>query len=200
VLLLFPIESLYALADRRADEAAAAVFALILGLVDAQYQVDVLATTEAAGGAWEGNSFVIGRNSYEAVILPCGRVMERTLLARLGVNRERLLFFRDIPVFETGGKTIRSSADVPFATPGGIVQGLELLGIGRPVRGPAGTWVTATLTQRGTLATVVPSRHGNTVEGTLECGGSLVRLPLSSGLTRTLFPHREDSSRRLRPR
>ena len=200
VLLLFPIESLYALADRRADEAAAAVFALILGLVDAQYQVDVLATTEAARGAWKGNSFVIGRNSYEAVILPCGHVMERSLLARLGVNRERLLFFRDLPVFETGGKTIRSSANVPAATSGGIVQGLELLGVRRPVRGPAGTWVTATQTQGGTLATVVPSRHGHTVEGTLECGDSLVRLPLLSGLKRTLFPHREDSSRSPRPR
>jgi hypothetical protein len=198
VLLLFPVESLYALADRRADDDAAEVFALILGLVDAQYQVEVLATTEAAGGAWKGNSFVVGKNSYEAVILPCGRVMERRLLARLGINRERLLLFRDVPVSDTGGKTITSSANIPAAAPGDIVERLELLGTRRPVRGPAGTWVTATLTQSGTVATVVPSRHGNTIDGTLECGDSLVKLPRSAGLTRILFPHRGDSSRRLR--
>jgi hypothetical protein len=198
VLLLFPVESLYALADRRADAAAAEVFALILGLVDAQYQVEVLATTEAAGGAWKGNSFVVGKSSYEAVILPCARVMERPLLARLGSNRERLLFFRDVPVSDTGGKTFTSSTNIPAAAPGDIVQRLELLGTGRPVRGPAGTWVTATLTQSGTLATVVPSRHGNTVDGTLECGDSLVKLPRSAGLTRIFFAHHGDSSRRLR--
>ena len=194
VLLLFPVESLYALADRRADDAAASVFALILGLVDAQYQVDVLSTTEAAGGAWRGNGFVIGRDSYEAVILPCARVMERPLLAHLGINRERLLFFRDLPVLETGGKSIKFSANVPAATPGEIVRRLDHLGIRRPVRGPDGTWVTATLTQGGTLATVVPSRYGNTIEGTLECGDSPVKLPQSAELTRILFPHRGHSS------
>jgi hypothetical protein len=198
VLLLFPVESLYALADRRADDAAAAVFALILGLIDAQYQVDVLSTTEAAGGAWEGNGFIVGEDSYEAVILPCAHVMERPLLARLGINRERLLFFRDLPILETGGKKIKSPAIVPAATPGDLVQRLELLGISRPVRGPAGSWVTATPTQTGTVATVVPSRHGNTIEGTLECGDSLVRLPRSAGLTRTLFPHRGGPSHSLR--
>jgi hypothetical protein len=188
VLLLFPVESLYALADRRADDDAATVFALILELVDAQYQVDVLATHEAAGGAWKGENFVVGRRSYEAVILPCARVIERPLLSRLGINRKRLLCFRDLPVRETTGRTIKPPAGVPAATPGDLVQSLELLGIRRPVRGPAGTWVTATVTPGGTVATVVPSRHGYTTEGTLACGDSQSTLPRSTALTRILFP------------
>ena len=189
VLLLFPVESLYALADRRADDAARAVFALILGLVDAHYQVDVRATTGASGGAWKGNRFVIGRDPYEAVILPCARVIDRPLLARLAVNRERLIYFRDSPVFETGGKRIKLPPDLPAAAPGELVQRLELLGIRRPVRGPAGSWVTATPTHRGTIVTAVPSRHGSTTGGTLECGESLITLPRSAELTRILFPH-----------
>ena len=85
VLLLFPVESLYALADGRADRAASELFALILGLVDAQYQVDVIGTTDAAGGAWRREDFRIGDHAYEAVILPFGRVIERALIRRRSI-------------------------------------------------------------------------------------------------------------------
>jgi hypothetical protein len=188
LLLLFPVESLYALADGRADESASAVFALILGLVDAQYQVDVLATTEAAGGSWKGNDFRIGKNSYEAVILPFARVIERPLFSRLGINRERLLCYGQIPALDTGGRRIKPPEGVPAATPGDIVKRLEILGVRRPARGPAGAWVTATTTRGGIVAAVVPSRHGYSTGGTLECGDSHAVIPQSTGLTRMLFP------------
>jgi hypothetical protein len=188
VLLLFPVESLYALADKRANDAAREVFALILELVDAQYQVDVLGTTEAAAGRWRREDFLIGRDSYQAVILPFAHVIARPLLSRLAMNGERLLFCGHLPHQDTRGRRIQSHGNPAAATAVEIVKRLETLGVKRPVRGPAGSWVTATHTPGGILATVIPSRYGYSPGGTLECAQSQAMLPRSTGLTRILFP------------
>ena len=189
VLLLFPVESLYALADERANRIASDLFSLVLALVDAQYQVEVLGTSEAAGGKWRGENFLVGKSAYEAVILPFAHVIERRLFVRAGLKPERLLLFGQIPAKDARGKALRGSARPAVSvTPGEIVGILEKLGVQRPVRGPAGSWVTATPTGKGIVATVTPSRFGIPAEGTLACGDAHVALPQSKGITRILFP------------
>ncbi|HMK39754.1 MAG TPA: hypothetical protein VK569_10460, partial [Bacteroidota bacterium] len=188
VLLLFPVEALYALADRRADVAAQAVFDLILGLVDAQYQVDVIATSEAAAGSWKGKNFLIGKNSYEAVILPFARVMERALLSRLLPHQERLLWYGGMPFQDIRGREFEFSAGSASSSPGELVKRLESLHVKRPVRGPEGTWVTAATTRGGIVASAVPSRLGFSAAGILECGDFRATLPPSTGLSRICFP------------
>ena len=188
VLLLFPVESLYALADPRADRSAAEIFSLILGLVDAQYQVDVRGTTEAAGGRWRKGRFILGDGSYEAVILPCAHVVERRLMKRAGQLPERVLFFGHTPVMDARGKTLGGARRTAAGSAGELVGMLEHLGVTRPVRGPAGSWVTGTPTSRGIVATVIPSRFGGSAEGALECGDSRYPLSRSMGITRVLFP------------
>lgn len=188
LLLLFPVESLYALADGRADSAASAIFALILSLVDAQYQLDVVATPDAAGGRWRGNRFVIGADAYDAVILPFSTVAGRSLLARLGARPERVVCYGDIPAADTDGKRLARPAFTRAGAPGGLLQALEKLSVARPVRGPAGTWVTAITTGKGLVATVVPARYGHSAGGSVVCGESRAEISPSTGLTRILFP------------
>lgn len=196
VLLLFPVESLYALADVRADETASRVFSLILALVDAQYQVEVIGTPDAAGGTWRGERFRLGRRSYDAVILPCARVAERALVAPAGTRCGRLIFYGEIPSVDVRGRALARPATSPVQDPAEIVKKLESLGVKRPVKGPAGTWVTATETPNGLVATVIPSRYGGSAEGELECGSSHTEIPASRGLTRVLFPRREGGKAR----
>jgi hypothetical protein len=188
VLLLFPVESLYALADPRADSAASKIFALILSLVDAQYQVDVVATPEGTGGKWKGNRFVLGTHSYDAVILPFSPVVERSLIACLGAKPERIVCYGEIPTGGTDGKRLARPAFADAATPGDLLQALERLAVVRSVRGPAGSWVTATPTEKGIIATVIPSRYGTSAGGSLVCGDSGAEVSPSTGLTRILFP------------
>jgi hypothetical protein len=188
VLMLFPVESLYALADGRADRAASAVFDLILGLVDAQYQVDIISTREAERGSWKGEDFRIGHESYEAVILPFGRVIENTLMSLLGVNTGRLICFGDLPRMDARGRTIDHPWGAAATTSGEALERLARLGVKRPVRGPAGSWVTGARTESGMIATVVPSRYGSPVEGSVEFGDSRATLPRTTGLARIHFP------------
>jgi hypothetical protein len=54
LLVLYPVESMYALADHRADKVAEEIFAFILSLLDNHFHVDVLATTVARNGHWRG--------------------------------------------------------------------------------------------------------------------------------------------------
>ena len=50
VLVVFPVETLYALADTRADATARDIFRLILALVDVHFHVDVLAPSAMRKG------------------------------------------------------------------------------------------------------------------------------------------------------
>jgi len=183
VLLLFPVESLYALADTRADAAAARIFALILDLVDAQFQVDVIATGEAAGGMWKRDRFHLRGTPYDAVILPFARVIDARLARRLGSENGRMIFAGERPA-GAPGREMQGT----LVQPGEVARMLDTAGAHRPVKGPPGTWVSATGIPGGLLATVVPGRIGRTYEGELEMAESRYVLPRAGGLTRVLFP------------
>ncbi|HTR99546.1 MAG TPA: hypothetical protein VML00_07315 [Bacteroidota bacterium] len=180
VLLLFPVETLYTLGDTRADASAARIFSLILALVDAQFQLDVVSTTEAGGGAWTGEKFRIGRTAFDAVIVPFATSIDARLMSRLRANTARTLFVGDLP------RTGRRGGLQPPCDPSDVVRILQELGVQRPVTGPPGTWVSATEIPGGMLATIVPGRFGNTYEGALRTHGGRCALPRSSGLTRVL--------------
>ena len=83
LLLVFPVDALYALADRRADRHAQEIFNLILALVDRQYQVDVCSPEEIQKGRWQGDSLCLHGHVYEAVILPWMSVVEDPTLRLL---------------------------------------------------------------------------------------------------------------------
>ncbi len=199
LLMVFPVETMYALADKRADERASALFSLVLALVDAQYPVDVLSPEMVMRGHWHGGRFLLGRRPYEAVILPFACAVDGKLLQVLHARTERNAGHRTLvtgtgPEWVIGKRGTRRARPAPPAADSlvgeipRLLAELENLGVSRPVRGPDGSWVTATHTGNGLLASVVPSRHGGVYEGPLKCGESVFTLPRAGGLTQVLFP------------
>jgi hypothetical protein len=191
VLLVFPVETMYACADRRADDIAARVFNLILTLVDAQFQLHVVSAGVAAGGGWTGGRFVLNRVPYEAVILPFARIAARSLLPVLRTKSDRIIHFGAGPERTVNNRTVRSSAHIAVLESSTLVRKLEILGVIRPVQGPGGTWVTATQTPQGLIASVIPARNGMVYEGPVRCATASLVLPRTTGLSRVLFPHGE---------
>ena len=214
VLLVFPLETMYALADTRANDLASALFSLTRALIDAHYQVDIVSTQQAASGRWVGDHYIVKRENYDAVILPFTHVADRSLLKALKISGShaspngRVLFCGVEPAWIIEGKKVTNSAQHPplgtatEARPSGVgredredhirqtLEALERLQVPRLVRGPDRTWVTVTQIHDGLIVTVVPSRHGYRFEGTLGCTGmGKVSLPPSGGLIRVLFKH-----------
>lgn len=179
VLVVFPVDALHALADQRADRLSADVFRLILALVDAHYQPDVVSPLLAARGRWKNGVFTLGRYRYDAVVMPFMPHPDRQLTA----------------AFRNGGTRVVSCTRTDDAG-ADVLSRLAALGVERPVVGPAGTWVSATAATAGTLVTVIPSRHGGSYEGDLVCGSSRATLSRQHGLATMLFPSLTSRGRR----
>ncbi|MBP1657849.1 MAG: hypothetical protein H6Q31_2450 [Bacteroidetes bacterium] len=174
VLVVYPVDTLYGLADPRADRVAADVFTLLLTLVDAHYQPDVLSPTVAARGRWKGEKFMIGRHAYDTIILPYLPAPRKELSALLRRHEGQVLHVDSSPL----------AADA-------FLESLDKRGVPRPVRGPAHTWVSATQAEGATIVAVVPSRNGGHVEGTVEYGGATITLPRTGGLVTVRFRYGE---------
>ena len=170
VLVVFPVDVLYGLADQRADRAAADVFASILALLDAHYHPDVVAPIIASHGRWVDGAFVMGRHQYDAVLLPYTTEPDRNMAIAMRKGGDRVIRF-----------------DPAAAGRDALPARLAALGIPRPAYGPAGSWVSVTPARDETIVTVVPARHTGVVEGEVTCGSSVCRLPRTAGLVRVSF-------------
>ena len=174
LLLLFPVESLYALADQRADRAAGDLFRLLRLLLDHHYHPDLLSPSLCAGGRWVDGSFVLGKTRYAAVVAPFAPP-GLSWSGRPGRSGSRRLF------------TLGASAAVRGAQP--CANDAELLGYLsaipelRPVEAPERSWVTLTRLRDGLLLSLTPSRHGYTVAGRVAGEGISVELQPGSGLS-----------------
>jgi len=188
LLVLFPVESLYALAGPAADAVAREIFALTLALLDAHHLVDIQATSVCTKGRWIGGEYHLGGARYGAVILPFSPVVAPELLPILRSKGANVLYVGDRPQRTVRGKTVVQGRTALVPDIPGVVRWLDDRPDLRPVTAPAGSWVTMTRVSGGGLVTVVPSRHGSRYSGRLALGGAAVELPDSGGLTRVLFP------------
>jgi hypothetical protein len=143
--------------------------------------VEFLSPALCAHGRWEEGDFVIGRRRYRAVISPhhSGEGME---------NLFRGKGPRDL--YTLGGRVRRSSA-VPCSGQEDLLDRLGAIPSLRPVIPPAGSWCTLTPCTRGTMITLIPSRHTLHYSGPLVFGGREISLPEQSGLCRILAPEGE---------
>jgi hypothetical protein len=171
VLVVFPVDAMYTLADQRADRMAVDVFGVILALMDGHYHPDVVSPLIAARGRWVNGMFVVGRLRYDAVLLPFAPTPDRNMTVAMRNGGERVFRF-----------------DASPPDTAALLAGLATKGVPRPVRGPEGSWVSATVLPDETIVTAIPSRHGGVVEGNIECGSAFVRIPRSMGLVRVHFP------------
>jgi hypothetical protein len=188
LLVLYPVESLYALADHRADKAAADIFALILSLLDHHFHVDVLATTSVRNGHWHGKQFRFGAGKYDIVLCPHASIVDRRLLQMLNAAKDKVLFPYEGPSRFEDGKSIPNSLLHDSSEPGEVLARLSSMSELRPVTAPEQSWVTITQTKQGTIVSIVPSRFGYRYKGEVRLGGKSIILPETDQLERILFP------------
>jgi hypothetical protein len=188
ILVLFPVETLYAIAGPRADTSAANVFRLILALLDAHYQVDVLSPSVCERARWSGESLVMGSHRYDAVLFPSPDVMKPSLTRIFCGPSKRLLYIGGRPVRRTDGRAISSSSATMARTNDEALEWLAAMPQIRPVGAPAGSWATATELARGTMVSLMPSRLGKRFRGEVSFNGRAIELAELSGLARVFFP------------
>jgi hypothetical protein len=187
LLLLYPIETLYAFADRRADKAAADIFTLILSLLDKHFHVDVLSTPMLHAARWNNGRLCLGNQKYDFVLAPHPNVIDRRLLRLLLQVRERTAFVFSSPTLSEDGKKF---AAVP-ANAVSALRAVELLRIVpelRPVEAPDNCWVTMTSSSQGTIVSLAPSRVGHRFAGNVTFNDQTVSLGETGQLQRILFP------------
>jgi hypothetical protein len=178
--VVFPVESLYARAGREADDAAAALFRLLLMLLDNHYHVGVIASTDLSHSRWAGGHFELRHESFDALVVPYPAGLPASTLRRLKGPAGRTLF-----AFESsssGGK-IR-----PGLRQDEIIPVLSALPELRPVDAPEDCWVTMTPQTDGTVVSLAPSRCGGSYAGDVRYRGRVVRLSDTRGLIRIFFP------------
>jgi len=188
LLVVFPVETLYALAGPRADEAARSIFALLLVLLDNHHQVDLHAASVCRKGSWSNGSFVLGDSRYGAVLLPNPDILHPDLRGVIREGGEKVLFLGGVPQRTSAGRkvffpSVSRVADIP-----GALRWLAAKSDPNTVRAPSQSWATVSHLSTGTMVSLAPSRHGYRYRGEVSIGESTVNLPECHGLVRVLFP------------
>ncbi|RPH37699.1 hypothetical protein EHM92_01995 [bacterium] len=179
VLVLFPVEALYALAGPAADRAANMIFELLLALLDSHYHVDVLSTSACHGALWSRGELVLGDHRYRAVVAPFATAEQSSSLHLSGKK----------PVFFLHSMAMPDRKRVGGTTTEGLLQWLAYIPGIRPVSAPSGSWTSMTRVREGMVVTLSPSRHGYRYTGNVSLDGETVELlEERGGLTRILFP------------
>jgi len=190
LLLLYPVESMYALADPRADGAARSIFQLILELLDAHYHVDVLSPELCAAGRWGRRGFRLGNRTYDAVVFPHARVLPIHHLGLVRGAGGRLLFAFERPLMTTAGIPVRLP-EYRFAPRlEDMLALLDSMDELRPVTAPLHSWVTCTETREGVVISLAPARSGQEYGGRLLYRGIPFELGVSALLRRVLYPRK----------
>jgi hypothetical protein len=188
VLVLYPLETLYALADTRADLAARGIFELLLLLLDHHYHVDVIGTTRARFGFWRGGRVCVDGLEYNYVIYPYPAVFDERMRRTLSGRNDQTTFVFGVPERSTEGRILRSGTMSCAPDAGGVLDRLRSDVKLRPVLAPAHTWVTMTRLQKGTLVSLAPARAGRSYAGAVEYAGKCTDITETAEMTCLFFP------------
>jgi hypothetical protein len=187
VLVLFPVETYYALAGPRADAASAELFRLILDLLDAHYQVDVLSPSACRRARWSGRQLALGTLRYDAVLFPSASVIPPSLAGLLNSNKA-ILFIGSRPERRTDGRRCTFPSPPLAKTFQEVAQWLAEIPGTHDLEAPEGSWATVTNLPSGTVISLMPARLEMRFRGPVRLGGRTAELPEQSALVRVLFP------------
>jgi len=190
LLVVYPVETMYALADRRADRVSQTIFQLILELLDAHYHLDVLSPELCAVGSWGKRGFRLGDRQYDAMVYPHARVLPTNHVPLVRRAGGRLLFAFDRPVMTAGGDPVRLPEYRFAPRMEDVMALLSSMDDLRPVVAPDRCWTTCTETNDGTVVSVAPARSGQEYGGRLLYRGLHFELVPGTALRRVLFPLR----------
>jgi hypothetical protein len=188
LLVVYPVETLYAHAGPGADAIARRTFELLLALLDHHYHVDVLAPADVESGRWRRSRFECPAGRYDVVLLPFPEVVTPKMVRTLGRKNDRVLCSFAGPERTERGTTLNGPAWRISQAIEGVLEYLAQFPELRPVSAPTGTWVTWTAHTEGAMVTLAPARCCATYVGTVRWAGASADVHQNAGLTRILFP------------
>lgn len=187
LLVVYPVETLYALANHRADAIAIEIFKLLLALADHHYHVDVVSNSIFTKGRWKDQQFILEQNEYDAVIFPHAEIISEATASIQQNGADQTLYVFSEPRKLANGQNlflpVAHRARVLEEALSWLKEKPEL----RPVQAPANSWISLTRMPEQTIITLTPSRHGYQYEGALVCGNKAVTISRRANLSRLIF-------------
>jgi hypothetical protein len=187
LLLVYPVETMYAFGDTRADAVAREVFQLVLDLVDNHFHVMVVSPSALEHGQYHRGTFELGQRSFDGMVYPFADIVPASLLSLLRRWKERIVYYGGVPRLTTAGRAV-SLTDEPASDRPGVLRWLERNTVARPVEAPSTAWTSITERSDGTLVTLCPARHGYHYAGRISFGGKSIDVGAQAGLVHVLFP------------
>ncbi|MDH3252737.1 MAG: hypothetical protein OEM41_08085, partial [Ignavibacteria bacterium] len=187
LLLVYPVETMYALGDNRADAVAREVFQLVLDLVDNHFHVTIVAPSQLGRGTLHRGKFLIDKQAFDAMVYPHPDIILPSLLPMLRRWRERIVYCGSSPRLTAAGRPV-SLAEGPASNRQGVIRWLERNNVPRPVDVPSTAWASVTEREDGTVVTLCPARHGFHYAGRISFGGQTLGVGDQTGLLHILFP------------
>ncbi len=171
MLVIYPVETLYALADERADEAARDVFNLLLALVDAHFHVEVLSsglasssrvtssprrseTRRSQAKPGRGSKAEQGRlendtNWYDAIIYPHPQVISRKMLPLLQESSGDVIYVFGTPEKTEYNEAVSLGADHVASDSADVKTWLESRNLPYGIEAPSSSWVSLSFVRSG---------------------------------------------------
>ena len=189
ILVVFPIETLYSLANKRADKVAFEIFNLILELVDNHYQVDIVSSSVFINGWWHEDAFVLEDNIYDAVIFPHAKIITESVIHIQQLGGGKSIYAFDLPQKTPENCLFSLPVKNKAKSNKEIIEWLDQQSHLKLVNAPKNSWISITKLEEGTLITLAPSRHDYTYEGEVSFSEKSMLLEKTSSLCRVFFPN-----------
>ncbi len=187
LLLIYPVETMYALGDTRADAAAREVFRMVLDLVDDHFHVMVVSPSALEGCQYQRGTFRIGQHTFDAMVYPFANIVPSSVLPLLRRGKERIVYYKSVPRRLTSGKSV-SLAEEAVSDRSDVLRLLERYAVARPVEAPSTAWTSVTRRSDGSVVTLCPARHGYHYAGRISFGGKSIDVGAQAGLVQVFFP------------
>ena len=189
ILLVFPVESLYAETFYRADTMAQTIFELVLALTDAHYHVEIASMSALENLTWKDGLFQDGEFAYEVAIVPYPSGLPDSLRAVLREGNERTFYVFEYPQEVPGGWAVDSLASGKAEAVSDVFRWLASFHGLRPVKAPERSWVTLTRTSSGHVVSLAPSRFGYGYRGQVSFQRTSIAIDKQTSLVRIFFSH-----------
>jgi len=180
ILLIYPVEYLYSLADKRATECAKHIFQILLTLLDNHFHVDVISPELLIKGVWKNGSFCLNNNDYKIIIYPYPQSLDKKYLKILNSDIKNIFC-----VFEKTSSIKIQSYNIK-AEIKNLIEMLKQKDL-RPVGAPENCWISLTKLVKQVVISIAPSRHNFEYEGEISYNKKSIDLSKSSYLKRLYF-------------
>ncbi len=187
ILVVFPVETLYGLGGPAANPISLNVFKLILWLLDRHYMIDLVSPSLMKSGYWDGSSFQLMDQQYDAIIYPYPQVIPSNLLMLLTTVPEKLIYGFCAPKCDTTGQPLDLKIANYFKDFNELQQLITNLSVKRPVQAPEKSWVSLIKLEEKTIISVAPARYNVAYSGNVSYQDQSVELKISKGLSRIQF-------------